>query len=72
MLARRRFVDDARDFGMALQVERDLRGVAAVLAHPERQRLQPLDELERVEGAHAGTHVAQQHNPGPDVVGDGA
>ena len=46
-------VDDAGDFRMALQIERHLRRVAAVLAHPQRQRLQALDELEGVEGAHA-------------------
>src|SRR5262245_15903244 len=52
-------VDDARDLGMALQMERDLRRVAAVFAHPERQRLQPLDELEGIEGAHGRADVAQ-------------
>ena len=55
---------------MALQIERDLAGVAAVLAHPQRQRLQPLDELEGVEGAHARADVAQQHDAGADDVGD--
>ena len=57
--------------GMALQIERDLARVAAVLAHPERQRLQPLDELEGVEGAHGRADVAQQDDPRPDDVGDG-
>jgi hypothetical protein len=42
-----------------------------VLTHPERERLQPLNELKGVEGAHAHAHVAQQHDPGADDIGDG-
>ncbi len=64
-------VDDARDGRMALQIKRDLPRIAAVLAHPEGQRLQPLDKLESIEGAHAHTHVAQQHDPRADDVGEG-
>src|SRR6188508_405498 len=36
-------VNDPPDIGMTLQIECDFRSVAAVLAHPKRQRLQPLD-----------------------------
>src|SRR5262249_61570584 len=50
----------------------DGRGVAAMLAHPQRQRLQALDELKGVEGAHAATGIAQQHDAGADNVGDGS
>jgi dTDP-4-amino-4,6-dideoxygalactose transaminase len=64
-------VDHARDVAMVLQMERDRSGVAAMLAHPQRQRLQALDELEGVERAHARADVAQEDDPRPDDVGDG-
>jgi hypothetical protein len=53
-----RRVDHLRDVGMALQVKRDRAGIAAMLAHAQRQRLEPLDELERVERAHAHAHIS--------------
>ena len=45
-------------------------GVAAVLAHAQRQRLQPLDEQEGVERAHRRAEVAQQRDARLDDVGD--
>src|SRR3546814_17941714 len=44
--------------------------VLAVAFDPERQRLQPLDELEGVERRQGGAKVAQQGDPGFDDVGD--
>src|SRR5262245_9118620 len=49
------WVDYARDLRMALQIERNLACVVAVLAHPQGQRLKPLDKMEGVKGAHART-----------------
>jgi hypothetical protein len=51
---------------MARQVKSDLRGIAAVFAHPKRQRLKALDELERVGRAHAHANVTQKHNARAD------
>src|SRR5258707_928251 len=53
-----RRIDHLRHVGMALQVNRDRAGIAAMLAHAQRQRLESLDELERVERAHAHAHIA--------------
>src|SRR5271168_1617893 len=53
-------VNDARNFGMTLQIERDFRSIAAMFAHPKRQRFQPLDKLEGIEGAHGRADVAKQ------------
>ena len=63
---------DPRHLRMALQIARDRGGVAAMLAHAQRQGLQPLDELEGVEWAHRGAEIAQQHDAGSDDVGDRA
>ena len=46
-------------------------GIAAMLAHAQRQGLEALDELEGVERAHRGTEVAQQGDAGFEDVGDG-
>ena len=48
---------------MLLQVPRDLQRVLAMLALAQRQRLQPLQEQERVERTEARPDVAQQLHP---------
>jgi hypothetical protein len=62
--------DDLRDLGVALQVLGHLHGILVVLADAQRQRLQPLNELEGVERADGGAHVAQQHGAGAQHIGD--
>jgi hypothetical protein len=57
---------------MLAKVIGDGAGVAAMLAHAQRQGLQPLDELEGVERAHGGAEVAQQRDARLDDVGDRA
>src|SRR6185437_3675243 len=54
-------VDDTRDVRTVLQKAGDGTGVAAMLAHSQRQGLEALDKLEGVEWAHGHPEVAQQH-----------
>src|SRR3974390_968090 len=57
---------------MALQMQRHFSGIAAMLAHPERERFEPLDELEGVERTHSRAEVAEQDYPRAYDVGDRA
>ena len=50
---------------LALQEAGDLARVVDVARHAQRQRLDPLQDLERVHRAHAGAEVAQALAPGP-------
>ena len=50
--------DDPDDFFLFGQELGHLVGVLAMALHAERQRFQPLQEQERVERAHTGTHIA--------------
>ena len=45
-------------------------GIAAMLPNPQRQGLEPLNELEGVEGADGGAHIAQHGDPSLDDIGD--
>src|SRR3712207_6163364 len=49
------WIDNVGYCRMPRQVSRDLLRVGTMLAHPERQRLEPLEELEGAEGAHGST-----------------
>ena len=53
-----------------LQPRRELGRVVVVPLHPQRQRLEPLEEQERVERRQAGPEVAQALDPGADGEGD--
>jgi hypothetical protein len=63
-------VDHPRDRRMAFQILGHGGCVAAVLAHPQRQGLQALDELEGVERADRVAQVALQGDPRLEDVGD--
>ena len=64
-------IDDPRHLGPTREMARHGLGIAAMLAHAQRQGLEALDELEGVERAHRGTQVAQQGDAGFEDVGDG-
>ena len=57
------------DIGVFLQPPGDLKGVFAVLADPQGQRFDPLQEEEGVEGAEGRSDVSQELDPGLDDIG---
>ena len=63
-------VVDPLDGGMLAEPLGDGLGVSAVCGHPQVQRLQPQQEQEGAEGAHAAAHVAQQVGADVHNIGD--
>ncbi len=58
------------DQRMCIQPPGQLEGIVDVALHPQRQRLQSLQEQERVEGTERGAEVAETLDPSPDGEGD--
>ena len=50
----------------------DFARVRDMLVHPHMQRLDPLQDIERVGGAQRGAEIAQTFRPGPHDEGGGA
>src|SRR5215469_15587455 len=64
------WIDDTHYFAVLLKMERNCPSITAVFAHPERKRLQALDELKGVEGTHAHAHIPQKHNSRANEISD--
>ena len=62
-------VADPGDGGVTLEVPREGERVLGVAPDPEVQRLEPLQEEERVEGGDAGAEVAEEDDAKADGVG---
>src|SRR5690606_12800440 len=65
-------IGDPADLGMGLEKPRNGQSVLAVAFHPQRQRLEPLQEEEAIEGAQARSDVAQELGTGLYYVCRGA
>ena len=69
MIFEARVIDQA-DLGMRLQKVRDSQRVFTMSRHPQMQRFQPLQHLERVEWTHCRAEVAQQLSSRLENIGN--